>query len=71
MLDLRTERDWTGNAWDMTRRQKAIITILGKPLGAIVPESGDRVTIEGATYDVTAVDRDPAAATYSLTVVGA
>ena len=33
-----------------------------------IPEVGDRVTIESATYRIEAVDRDPDAATYSLVV---
>lgn len=31
-----------------------------------VPELNDRVTIEGATYQIDELDRDPAAATYTL-----
>lgn len=69
ILEIRTVHD----AGDMTRRQKAVITLLGKPLteSSVAPEAGDRVTLEGATYDVTEVQRDPAAATYTCTVVGA
>jgi hypothetical protein len=37
----------------------------------VAPEAGDLVTIEGATYSISAVTRDPAAATYSCTVAGA
>jgi hypothetical protein len=31
-----------------------------------VPKQGDRVTIEGRTYDIIAVNKDPASATYEL-----
>ena len=33
--------------------------------GATAPDSGDHVTIEGSTYMIDAMDRDPAAATYT------
>lgn len=36
----------------------------GDPTSA--PQNGDWVTIEGATYKIDVVDRDPAAATYTL-----
>ncbi len=45
------------------------VLLLGASIaGAAVPMPGDRVTIEGATYNVRRVERDPAGATYSLTV---
>lgn len=34
--------------------------------GSTAPEIGDQVTIEGVTYIIENLDRDPAAATYSL-----
>lgn len=48
------------------------VVLLGKTIsnGAVVPTPGDRVTIEGATYDVIRVDRDPAGATYALQARG-
>lgn len=33
---------------------------------SVVPKEGDRVTIEGRTYDVISVNKDPASATYEL-----
>lgn len=65
--------DWNGQAWDMTRRETVTVTLLGAPLtrAGAVPESGDLVEIEGATYALGQVTRDPAAATYSCTAAGA
>jgi len=34
--------------------------------GSVVPDVNDRVTIEGTTYRIEGVARDPAAATYTL-----
>lgn len=34
----------------------------------LVPEAGDRVTVEGATYFIVSVGRDPAVATYACQV---
>lgn len=44
------------------------ILLIGKTIdnGNTAPIMDDQVTIEGVTYLVTQVDRDPAAATYSL-----
>lgn len=36
--------------------------------GAVKPEANDKVTIEGATYTIIRVKRDPAAATYTCQV---
>ena len=73
ILEAGSDRDFTGTGWAMTRRQRAIVTVLGAPLteAGVAPDVGDRVTIEGATYEIKIVDRDPAAATYSLQGVGA
>ena len=70
ILETRAERDWAGSGWTMTERKKATITLVGKPLtdAGVTPEAGDRVTLEAVTYEIITVDRDPAAATYSLTV---
>ena len=45
-----------------------VIVLLGDTIngGATVPVVGDRVTIEGASYRIEGLDRDPAAATYTL-----
>lgn len=48
------------------------ILLLGDTIaaGAVVPDVSDRVTIEGATYGVDAIDeRDPDRATYTLRCV--
>lgn len=63
----------------LTDRKQVAITLLGAPLtrAGVEPEVGDRVTIvdvNGATVTYTIdgpVARDPAAATYTLTAVGA
>jgi hypothetical protein len=41
------------------------VIVLATSIG-IVPRPGDKVTIRGATYTVTAFDPDPALATYTL-----
>lgn len=44
-----------------------IIVLLGDTIqDAAVPEVNDKVTLEGTTYRIRGLDRDPAAATYSL-----
>lgn len=47
------------------------VNIIGNSLPArIIPISGDRVTIEGFTYNIVRVTRDPAAAMYTCQVRG-
>lgn len=66
-----------GNATDpgtLTRRETVSVMLLGAPLSraGVAPEVGDRVTVDGVTYDVTGpVDSDPAAATYTFAAAGA
>jgi len=45
-----------------------VVLLIGNSIagGSIVPDQGDRVRIEGTTYTIDRLDRDPAAATYSL-----
>lgn len=45
-----------------------VIVLLGDTIngGQLAPKVNDRVRIEGKTYRVRGLDRDPAAATYSL-----
>lgn len=45
-----------------------VIVLIGDSInnGNMVPGLKDNVTIEGATYSIEKIDRDPAAATYSL-----
>jgi len=44
------------------------IILLGDTIdsGNTVPSQRDRVTIEGTTYEIGVVDRDPDAATYTM-----
>lgn len=44
------------------------ILLLGGTIsgGSVAPEIGDRVTIEGSTFVINALDRDPAGATFTL-----
>lgn len=45
------------------------VTLLGATIApAVAPKTNDKVTIEGDTYDVQNVERDPAGATYELQV---
>lgn len=47
------------------------VMLLGASIeGGVIPAVGDEVTIEGASYRVEHVTRDPAAATYSLQARG-
>lgn len=56
---------------DLGSSTTATIVLLGASIeGGAVPEASDRVTIEGETWDVVSVARDPAAATYTLAVRG-
>jgi hypothetical protein len=43
------------------------IVLIGDTIngGATAPDNGDHITIEGATYLIDKLDRDPAAATYT------
>lgn len=43
------------------------IVLIGDSIngGATVPDHSDRITIEGTTYTIELIDRDPAAATYT------
>ncbi len=45
-----------------------VIILIGDSIngGNTIPKTKDHVTIEGATYSIEKIDRDPAAATYSL-----
>lgn len=47
-----------------------LVTLIGKSFsnGAAVPEEGDLVAIEGGTYTILRVKRDPAAAVYECQV---
>lgn len=57
---------------NLTREERRTVYILGASIAdGAVPLGGDRVTIEGGTYQVVQVSRDPAGAVYTLTVRGA
>ncbi len=47
-----------------------LIVLIGDTIngGATAPSTGDSISIEGDLYGIEAIDRDPAAATYSCTV---
>lgn len=47
---------------------RRVLLLGGTISGGVVPKPGDQVTIEGDTYNVIRVARDPAAATYTLQV---
>ena len=47
--------------------RKVLLLGASLPVG-IIPSGGDAVTIEGATYNIVHVKRDPAAATYTCQV---
>lgn len=60
--------DYTNREIDGTRVRTGDkkILIIGKSLSPLlVPKPGDDVTIEGSTYRIIRVKRDPAAATYT------
>lgn len=54
------------------RRGDRRVLIVGNSLsaGSVIPEQGDKITIEGATYEIVRIERDPAAATYTCQVRG-
>lgn len=57
---------------DLVKRTDRAVVLLGASIpGRVVPVAGDRVRMEGRAWQVIAVlDRDPAAATYTLAVRG-
>ena len=53
------------------QRGDRIALLIGDTIASSqVPEPGDKITVEGATYNVVNVKRDPAAATYECQVRG-
>lgn len=59
------------SAGDLLAEERTTVLVLAATLPAgVVPVGGDRITAEGKVYSVVSVDRDPAAATYSLTCRG-
>jgi hypothetical protein len=56
----------------LTRESSATVTLLGASIASgAIPVAGDHVTIEGATWAISSVSRDPAGAAYVCTVRGA
>ena len=49
---------------------RRVLIITNSFPGQPTPKNGDRITIENATYNIVAVKRDPAAATYTCQVRG-
>lgn len=64
-IDRQANKDLRGTLID---DGNVVIVLIGDTIdgGASAPEGGDQVTIEGTTYTVGVVDRDPAAATYTF-----
>lgn len=61
------QEDYDDNQIDGTLIQEGdrrITLIANTFAGRPVPKTGDKITIEGATYNILKVRRDPAAATY-------
>lgn len=52
----------------LVKAQDKKVVLIGKSIssGTVSPTPGDQVTIEGATYEVVAVERDPAGATFTV-----
>ena len=64
-IDTQRVRNFDGTLVEDGTKKLVLIgdTING---GATAPSVGDQVTLEGAVYRIEVVDRDPAAATYTL-----
>lgn len=66
-IDRQANRDLRGT---LVADGNVVIVLVGDTIdggnAASAPETGDRVTIEGTTYVINVVDRDPAAATYAV-----
>jgi hypothetical protein len=55
----------------IVQRGDRMVVLLGASIDpAAVPTAGDRVTIEGESFNIVNVERDPAAATYTMQVRG-
>lgn len=52
----------------LVTRQDRLVVLFASSLGTTVPKERDEVTIEGDTYKIHRVTRDPASAEYQLTV---
>ena len=52
----------------LVTRKDRLVTLFASSLGSTVPKERDEVTIEGDTYKIQRVSRDPAGIVYRLTV---
>lgn len=63
-IDSKNRRDVAGT---LIEDGEVIIVLIGNSIqDEAVPKVGDKVTIEAKKYNIRALDRDPAAATYTL-----
>ena len=63
------DRELTRRESTLVQKTGRIVSLLGASLPeGIEPDTDDQVTIEGQTYEVLALKRDPAAAVYELLV---
>lgn len=64
-IDRKARRNQEGQ---LTQNGTETIVLIGNSIsgGSVAPEINDRVTIEGALYTISALDRDPAGATFTL-----
>jgi len=65
MIDSKNRRNRDG---ELIRDGMERILLIGNSIsgGAVAPEIGDRVTIEGRSFRVEVLDRDPAGATFTM-----
>lgn len=63
-IDKQARRDFDGT---LVSDGKVTIVLIGDTIegGSVAADGGDRITIEGGTYMVELLDRDPAGATYT------
>jgi len=66
-IDSQNKKDLSGT---LAADGSKIVVLIGDTIngGNTAPTTADRVTIEGTTYTIEKIDRDPAAATYTMQV---
>jgi hypothetical protein len=52
---------------ELVTRKDRLVTLFSSSLGSTVPKEKDEITIEGSTYKIQRVSRDPAGVVYRLT----
>lgn len=64
-VDKKARRNREG---ELVKEGNVTILLIGDTIsgGTVAPEIGDRVSLEGVNYLINELDRDPAAATYTL-----